>query len=112
MDLTELQKMVAKFRDERDWEQFHNPKNLAAAIAIESAELQECFLWTSEEKSFDLAKTEAVFDEIADILNYVLLFAETAKIDLGQVFLEKLKKNEQKYPTAKARGRSNKYSSL
>ncbi|HRI36821.1 MAG TPA: nucleotide pyrophosphohydrolase [bacterium] len=96
----------------RDWKQFHNPKNLATAIAIEASELQECFLWTSEKDSFEIAGQEAVHDELADIFNYILLFAETAGIDLERAFLEKLEKNEMKYPVEKAKGSSQKYTEL
>jgi NTP pyrophosphatase (non-canonical NTP hydrolase) len=112
MEFRELQAKVVRFRDAREWTQFHNPKNLSAAIAIEAGELQECFLWGSESDSFEIAKKEAIRDELADVLNYVLLFAETAGIDLEQAFLEKLEKNEAKYPVEKAKGKSDKYDRL
>lgn len=112
MDIKLLQEKVVEFRDARDWAQFHNPKNLAAAIAIETGELQECFLWASEKDSFKAGKKEDVRDELADIFNYILLFAETTGIDLEQAFLEKLQKNEVKYPVGKAKGKSDKYTLL
>lgn len=105
-----------RFRDARDWSQFHTPKNLAAAIAIEAAELQERFLWkTDKEIAQDLKagpKREAVVEEVADVFLFALLLADRLKIDVGQAIADKLAANEQKYPVALARGNARKYTEL
>jgi NTP pyrophosphatase (non-canonical NTP hydrolase) len=105
-----------RFRDARDWSQFHTPKNLAAAIAIEAAELQERFLWkTDKEIERDLkddAKRDAVVEEVADVLLFALLLADRLDIDVGKAIVDKLASNEQKYPVALARGNARKYTEL
>jgi dCTP diphosphatase len=102
-----------RFRDARDWSQFHTPQNLAAAIAIEAAELQERFLWkTDKEIARDLkagSKREAVVEEVADVFLFALLLADCLEIDVGQAIADKLAANEQKYPVALARGNARKY---
>lgn len=107
---------VRRFRDARDWSQFHTPKNLAAAIAIEAAELQERFLWkTEKEIAQDLkagSKREAVVEEVADVFLFALLLADRLEIDVGQAIADKLAANEQKYPVALARGNARKYTEL
>ena len=107
---------VRRFRDERDWSQFHTPKNLAAAIAIEAAELQEQFLWkTDKEIERNLKggpKREAVGDEIADVLMFALLLADRLDIDVAKAIAYKLAANELKYPVALARGNARKYTDL
>ncbi len=105
-----------RFRDARDWSQFHTPKNLAAAIAIEAAELQERFLWkTDQEIASDLKagpKRDAVVEEVADVFLFALLLADRLEIDVGQAIADKLAANEQKYPVALARGNARKYTEL
>ena len=107
---------VRRFRDERDWSQFHTPKNLAAAIAIEAAELPEQFLWkTDKEIERNLKggpKREAVGDEIADVLMFALLLADRLDIDAAEAITDKLAANELKYPVALARGNARKYTDL
>jgi len=107
---------IRRFRDERDWSQFHTPKNLAAAIAIEAAELQEQFLWkTDKEIDRNLKagpKREAVVEEIADVLMFALLLADRLDIDVAKAIAEKLAANELKYPVALARGNARKYTEL
>ena len=107
---------ASRFRDARDWSQFHTPKNLAAAIAIEAAELQERFLWkTDKEIARDLndgPKREAVVEELADVFLFALLLADRLEIDVGQAIADKLAANEQKYPVALARGNARKYTEL
>ena len=107
---------VRKFRDDRDWSQFHTPKNLAAAIAIEVAELQECFLWKTDTEVTDLlkdaSKREAVVDEVADILLFAVLLADRLDIDLPDALAKKLRDNAEKYPVSLARGNSQKYTKL
>ncbi|MEI6037098.1 MAG: MazG-like family protein [Planctomycetota bacterium] len=104
------------FRDARDWAQFHTPKNLAAAIAIEAAELQERFLWkTDAEVDSQMqagAKRDATIEEIADVLLYALLLADRLDVDIGKAIRNKLAANERKYPVALAKGRANKYTEL
>ena len=113
MDIKELQNLILAFRDARDRKQFHNPKDLATAIAIEAGELQEKFLWKSQEKSYEIGKDDPeVSEEVADILNFLLLFAEECNIDLIKVSLDKLEKNDQKYDAEKAKGKSDKYNKL
>ena len=107
---------VRRFRDQREWSQFHTPKNLAAAIAIEAAELQERFLWrTDKEIERDLEavpKRQAVVEEIADVLMFALLLADRLDIDIGTAITDKLAANELKYPVALARGNARKYTEL
>ncbi len=112
MDIQALQNLIKQFRDERDRKQFHNPKDLAAAISIEAWELMEHFLWKSSEESHDIAKKEEVVDEFADIMNYLLLFADACDIDIAQAVQDKIEKNKIKYPIEKAKWNSDKYNQL
>lgn len=102
-----LTEKVLSFRNKRNWKQFHTPENLAKSISIEAAELLENFQWNS--KDYDI---ENIKDELADIMNYVILFADCFDFDLEQIVLDKLKKNEEKYPISKAYGKSTKYNKL
>jgi len=113
-NLIDLQKHMTNFRDDRDWKQFHNPKDLAQAISIESAELLEHFLWCSQEASVQVVEDnkEAIADEMADVLAYLLSLADIAGIDLEEAFINKLKKNEIKYPVHLAKGTAAKYTKL
>lgn len=106
---------LLKFREERDWNQFHTPKNLSISIAIEAAELMEHFQWRSDVEIAEYLKSEAsqkVKEEIADISAYLLLLSNDLGIDLNRTMLEKIKKNEEKYPVEKCRSRHNKYDDL
>lgn len=94
---------LLKFRDDRDWKQFHTPENLAKSISIESAELLELFQWTSN------ANIEELKEEIADIYIYLLLLATNLNIDLNEIADRKIDKNNEKYPITKSKGNSNKY---
>jgi len=107
-DIITLQKEALAFRDERDWAQFHNAKDLAVGLSIESSELLECFLW----KDAKAADSSKIKEEIADVLIYTLLLAHEAKIDLPEAVREKLKRNSEKYPVDKSKGRSDKYDKL
>lgn len=102
---------LLKFRDERDWAQFHDPKNLAAALGIEAAELNEVFLWKTTEASRDV-DLERVREELADVLAYALLLADTFNLDPQEIVLQKIQKNAEKYPVEKSRGISTKYNHL
>jgi NTP pyrophosphatase (non-canonical NTP hydrolase) len=104
----EIIQALLKFRNERDWEQFHNSKDLALAISIESAELLELFLW----KKADEANTDKVKEELADIFSFAFLLAEKYGFDVKDIILEKIKTNEKKYPVDKAKGTSKKYNEL
>jgi NTP pyrophosphatase (non-canonical NTP hydrolase) len=107
-ELKTLEQLLIDFRNERDWEQFHNPKDLAVALSIEANELLEAFLW----KSADEAKEEKVKEELADVLAYAILLGHHYKLDLAQIVIEKVKKNAEKYPVEKAKGSANKYNEL
>ena len=112
--ITKITEKIRTFRDDRDWMQFHNPKEIAAAIAIESAELQEIFLWKDYPASETAAKEkqQAVADEIADIAVYLFELADNLGLQLGEVMLEKMQKNAAKYPIDKSRGSNLKYNEL
>ena len=114
--LAELVATVCRFRDARDWAQFHTPKNLAAATAIEAAELQERFLWKTDaevdQDLADAAKKAGVAEEIADVVMFAMLLADRLGIDLAEAIAAKLAANEQKYPVKLARGNARKYTEL
>lgn len=112
--LEELKKVAAQFLKDRDWEQFHNPKNDSTDIAIEAAELIEFFVWIQGEEVYQVLekKREQIEDETADILFALLNFCNVAKIDLAKAFIRKMQKNAEKYPVEKARGKYTKYSEL
>ena len=111
MDIAALKKQLAEFAAERDWQQYHSPKNLAMALAAESGELLELFQWLSEVESADLdpATREAVAFELADILIYMLRLADSLDIDLDAAVSEKMRLNAERYPVALARGNATKY---
>ena len=107
--LKELRDLVRAFVDARDWRQFHSPKNLSMALAIEAAELMEHFQWITTEASRSLAddrkKLPAVRDELADVLCYTMAMANELDIDLSEALRQKILKNEAKYPANEYRGR-------
>lgn len=109
--IIDLQNLIRKFRDERDWMQFHNHKDMAAALAIEAAELQELFLWKHGEQIDEIAvsKRERLSEELADVAVYLLELADNLGIDLGEAVVRKLEKNAAKYPVHKAKGSNLKY---
>ena len=106
MDIDALQKRLAEFAAERDWEQFHSPKNLAMALAAEAGELVEEFQWLTETESANLdpAKKQAVAHELADILIYLVRLADRVGVDLDVVVPEKIQINAEKYPVELAKG--------
>lgn len=112
--LADVSKKVLHFRDERNWKQFHDPKNLSEAICIESGELLEKFLWKSieESKTPDKALFLDIKEEVADVMIFLIYLCDTLNIDLLDVIEDKLKSNQGKYPKEKARGTSNKYTEL
>ncbi len=106
--MKEIIQELIKFRDERDWGQFHNPKDLAIALNIESSELLETFLW----KSFEEADVKKVKEELADVFTYAFLIAEKYNLDIKEIVLEKIEKNKIKYPIEKSKGTAKKYNEL
>ena len=107
-DLEELRNAIVAFTRERDWDQFHNGKDLALALSIEAAELNEAFLW-KEAKDVNVEKIK---EELADIFNYAILIADKYNLDIKQIVMDKLAKNAQKYPVDKAYGSAKKYNEL
>ncbi len=107
-DIKIITDKLIEFRNERDWEQFHNPKDLALAINIESSELLEEFLWKKSED----AKIEKVKEELADVFAYAFLLADKYDFDVKQIVLDKIKSNGEKYPIYKAKGTAKKYHDL
>lgn len=107
-DLEELRQAIVKFTQERDWDQFHNGKDLALALSIEAAELNEAFLW----KDASEVNVEKVKEELADVLNYAIQIADKYNLDIKQIVLDKLQKNAEKYPIDKAYGCAKKYNEL
>ena len=107
-DLEELKQAIAKFTQERDWDQFHNGKDLALALSIEAAELNEAFLW----KDASEVNIEKVKEELADVFNYAIQIADKYDLDVKQIVLDKLQKNAEKYPVDKAYGSAKKYDEL
>jgi NTP pyrophosphatase (non-canonical NTP hydrolase) len=109
--MNQIEKITAeiiKFRDDRDWEQFHNGKDLALALSIEASELNQLFLWKSAED----VNIEKVKEELADILNYAFLIAHKYNLNVEDIILNKIAKNAEKYPVDKAKGNAKKYNEL
>jgi NTP pyrophosphatase (non-canonical NTP hydrolase) len=106
--MKKLIEALIKFRDERNWDQFHNPKDLAIALNIETSELLELFLW----KKADEADPEKVREELADIFAYALLIANKYNLDIEEIVLEKIQKNAVKYPVSKSKDSAKKYNEL
>lgn len=104
--LEELMAQVVAFTEERDWDQFHSPENLAKSISIEAGELLECFQWSSD------GNLEAIEEELADVLNYCLLLASKLHLDPVDIVKKKLAISAQKYPVERSKGRSTKYDKL
>ena len=107
-DIQTLTALVKDFVDERDWDQFHNPKDLALALSIEAAELNEVFLWKAPED----ADREKIAEELADVFTYALMMAEKCGLDVAEIVRRKLAVNALKYPVEKARGKADKYTEL
>ncbi|MDD3220061.1 MAG: nucleotide pyrophosphohydrolase [Lachnospiraceae bacterium] len=102
---------ILKFRDDRDWKQFHNPKDLAISISLEAAELLEVFQWSGANISNE-GKQEKIKEELADVVNYCVLMADACGLDLDTIVQEKIIANNAKYPIEKAKGKSEKYTKL
>ena len=107
-DIDEIMEQIVLFTKERDWDQFHNGKDLALALSIEASELNEAFLW----KKSDEVKIEKVEEELADVMNYAFLIAHKYNLDIKKIMVSKLKVNGEKYPVDKTKGSSKKYTEL
>lgn len=99
---------VFKFRDDRNWRQFHNPKDLALSISLEAAELLEVFQWSGTDTVCE-SKKDKIKEELADVLNYCILMADVCGLDMDEIVQEKIKRNNEKYPVEKAKDSSKKY---
>ena len=110
-EIQDITHHLRKFRDERDWSQFHDSKNLAIAISIEAAELNELFLWKNGEEAEEVNR-DKLKEELADILSFALLLADKHHLDVKEIVLEKIRINESKYPVDKSKGSAKKYNEL
>lgn len=108
---TKLISELIQFRNERDWEQFHDSKNLALAISIEASELNELFLW-KKDNEVESVNQEKLKEELADVLSFAFLLAEKHNLDIFDIVSDKIKKNALKYPVEKAKGTAKKYNEL
>ena len=102
---------IIKFRDDREWKQFHNPKDLAISISLEASELLEVFQWSGPDTS-SKNKIEKIKEELADVVNYCILMADACGLDLDEIVQAKIEKNNEKYPVEKSKGKSDKYDKL
>ena len=102
---------VLQFRDDRDWRQFHTPKDLAISLSLEAAELLEVFQWSGTDLKCE-NKLSQIREELADVLSYCILMADVCGLDLDEIMNEKVAKNERKYPVEKSKGRAAKYTEL
>ena len=114
MDIKKIEKVLKQFSVEREWEQFHSPKNLSMALSVEASELVEIFQWLTEEQSYALndSKKQHTKEEVADIAIYLLRICMKLDIDLEEAIFEKMKMNEEKYPVEKVKGSAKKYTEL
>lgn len=104
-------KQILKFRDDRDWKKFHNPKDLAISISLEAAKLLEVFQWSADDVICE-NKKEKIKEELADVLNYCVLMADICELDIDEIVQDKIRINNEKYPVEKARGNREKYNNL
>lgn len=110
-DIEKLQEMIVKFRDERDWKQFHNPKDLAISMLLEAGEVLEHFQWKTEEEQWSRVEShkQDIADELGDVFYWLLLLAHDLDIDLEKAFRDKLEKSNVKYSVEKSKGSHKKY---
>lgn len=113
-DIKELIKIITKFRDARNWKQFHNPKDMSLSLVLEAAELMEHFQWKNSEEMRKYVKDHKneIGEELADVLYWVLLISHDLKIDIKEALEKKLVTQEKKYPVEKAKGKHTKYTEL
>ena len=107
-DIEQILKELRQFNAERDWDQFHNGKDLAIGLSVEASELLECFLWKDPAD----VKPEKIREELADVLNYAFQMADKYNLDIKEIMLEKIRCNAAKYPVEKAKGSAAKYNEL
>jgi dCTP diphosphatase len=112
MDIEDIARRLMKFAEERDWGQFHSPKNLAISLSVEAGELLEIFQWLPENPPYDETVRDKASEEIADILIYAIMFSRKMNIDLEKAVQNKIEVNEKKYPVDKAMGSARKYTEL
>ena len=110
-EFKELLTLLEKFRDDRDWGQFHDSKNLALALSIEAAELNELFLWKKESESEEIDR-QRLREELADVFAYAIMLAGRHGLDVSNIVKEKIEKNAKKYPVEQSKGSSLKYKDL
>jgi NTP pyrophosphatase (non-canonical NTP hydrolase) len=110
--IKEITEALVNFRNERNWEQFHNPKDLAVALSIEAAELNELFLWKKDEEDWKDIPEEKIREELADVLAYAFLLAEKYNLDIKEIVMDKIKKNGLKDPVEKSYNNATKYNRL
>lgn len=110
-EIQEIIDLINQFREEREWKQFHNPKDLAISLSIEASELLENFQWKSSEESIDKNKFD-IQRELADVIIYALMLSDDLNLDVGEIVESKLKENAEKYPIEKSRGSNEKYTSF
>lgn len=104
--MDKLKKVLRKFNEERDWDQFHSPENLAKSISIEAGELLECFQWDNN------SNKENICEELADVITYCIILADKLDVSIEEIVLDKLEETKRKYPVNKAKGVSTKYDKL
>ena len=107
-DIEQIINELRKFNHERDWDQFHNGKDLAIGLSVEASELLEAFLWKAPEN----VNQDKIREELADVLNYAFQMADKYNLDIKEIMLEKIRRNAQKYPVEKAKGSAKKYNEL
>lgn len=110
--IEEIIKALVRFRDDRNWQQFHNPRDLAMALSIEAAELNELFLWKKSEKEWEEIPMEELKDELADVFAFAFLLADRYDLDIKEIVMDKIRKNGQKYPVDKSYNSAAKYNRL
>ncbi len=108
---TETINEVLRFRDDRNWKQFHNPKDLAISISLEAAELLEVFQWSGSDTLCE-EKIDKIREELADVINYCILMADACGLDMDEIVKEKIKRNNEKYPVEKSKDSAKKYNEL
>ena len=116
-NIQDLKEVIKKFRDDRDWQKFHNPKDIAEAISIEASELLQLFLWKNKEEikekmEFNAGFFEEIKKELADVVIFCINFANTTGIDITEAVLKKINNNNEKYSIDKSKGRADKYNKL
>ena len=104
-------RQILKFRDDRDWKQYHTPKDLAISISLEASELLEIFQWSGSDTSAE-GKQEKIEEELADVLIYCAMMADICHLDMDDIIVKKLERNAQKYPVEQAKGKKEKYTEL